>query len=123
MMEAAYIHYTVTELSGVTSLEGWRNTQVSVVGMLCHIDLEKKTSVLHETGQLHHSVKIMVDCNSDLNGSFTEFENCLVTILGDISIRRGKLVLLAYFIQYCPILNVKRCKAAKEGLRSLGINC
>ena len=57
-----------------------------------------------------------------MSGSFAAYENCLVLVIGDISIRQGKLVFEAHFVCGCPNLNVKEYKAAMESLRSLGIN-
>lgn len=57
---APHVSYTVTQLVAVTSLKGWSNLKVKVIGVLCNIDIDKKRVALHEVGQPHHPVFIMV---------------------------------------------------------------
>lgn len=58
--QAPFVPYTVTQLVAITSLQGWSNLKVKVIGVLCNIDSDKKTVALHEVGQPHHPVFIMV---------------------------------------------------------------
>lgn len=58
--EAPHVSYSVTELAAVTSLRGWSNPRVKVIGVLCSADAVEKTVALHEVGRPHNPVLIMV---------------------------------------------------------------
>lgn len=58
--QAPHVSYTVTQLAAVVSLRGWTNLKVKVVGVMCNIDTDKKTVALHEVGEPHSLVFIMV---------------------------------------------------------------
>lgn len=55
-----HVFYTVTQLAAITSLRGWSNLSVKVVGVLCNINIDEKAAALHEFGEPHQPVFIMV---------------------------------------------------------------
>lgn len=59
-----HVAFTVSELAAVTSVQGWRNRKVKVIGRLRDYDPTSKLAVLESVAEQEGVFQIKVSCSS-----------------------------------------------------------
>uniref|UniRef100_A0A0P4W0C4 Uncharacterized protein n=1 Tax=Scylla olivacea TaxID=85551 RepID=A0A0P4W0C4_SCYOL len=116
-IEAPHVSYSVTELAAVVSLQRWSNLKVKVIGVLCTVDVVKRTVALHEVGIRHNPVLVMVDVESVLD--VEHLEGSLVTVFGELCILHDNPCVMATIVRGCRTVNLRQHNSAMESLKKL----
>ncbi|KAG0718964.1 hypothetical protein GWK47_051468 [Chionoecetes opilio] len=105
-----YEYYTVAELAGVTSLRGWPNRRVKVIGMFHSAEDDGITHMaLHEGGNANDPVNIRVDA-ACVNVRFGH----MVVVYGDLSFLNDKPSVIAMFVKDSDSFDIREYKSSLE---------
>ncbi|XP_037802425.1 uncharacterized protein LOC119597054 [Penaeus monodon] len=105
-----HVAFTVSELAAVTSVQGWRNRKVKVIGRLRDYDPTSKLAVLESVAEQEGVFQIKVNVIAIDISCFRN--NSQVVIFGELDVLDGTPYITAKITRECSNLNIQQNSSA-----------